>query len=210
MISAPAADRNKEPILQVLTEVLGDKATCPLRALEIASGSGQHVAHFAAAFPSITWTPSDVDRRYFSSIAAYSASLPNVTEALFIDITSAVENWPDEVKGTKYDLIYCANMIHISPFETTVGLFNSSGLLLKSPSKGEGDGLLITYGPYAECGLLEPESNVRFDEGLRAQNPQWGVRDIDDLVNIAKENGIRLVKRFDMPANNKTLVWQKE
>ncbi len=95
-------------------------------------------------------------------------------------------------------------MIHISPFETTVGLFNAAGKLLKK------SGLLITYGPYAECGVLEPESNINFDESLRAQNPQWGVRDIEDLIQIATENGLKLLKRYDMPANNKTLVWKKE
>jgi len=208
MISAPAAERNKEPILNVLKEILAEKCSRPMKALEIASGTGQHITHFAKNFPSIHWKPSDVDKRYFASITAYKEAegLTNVAEPVFIDITSATEDWPEGVKNNEeFDFIYCANMIHISPFETTVGLFNAAGKLLKKSS-----GLLITYGPYAENGNLEPDSNVTFDEGLRAQNPQWGVRDIEDLINIAAENGIKLLKRYEMPANNKTLVWSKE
>jgi hypothetical protein len=124
------------------------------------------VSHFAKFFRNIDWTPSDVDKRYFESINAFikNESLENVQEPQFIDITTDPEDWLEPVKSTKFDIIYCANMMHISPFPCTVGLYYAAGKVLK-PSTG----LLITYGPYAEGGNLEPESNVRFDEGLRNQ-----------------------------------------
>jgi len=165
------------------------------------------VSYFAKFFKNVTWIPSEADKRYFDSINGYVAAdaLPNVREPEFIDITTDPEDWPESIKSKQFDVIYCANMIHISPFPCTVGLFYAAGKVLK-PSTG----YLITYGPYAEGGNLEPESNVRFDESLRNQNHEWGIRDIDDLQNLGEGNGLKLIKRFDMPANNKTLIFQRQ
>lgn len=167
--------------------------------------TGQHVAHFAKYFTNFIWQPSDWDTKYFKSISSYAALLPknNVLDPVQIDISAPIEAWPENLTSQPYDVIYCSNLIHISPFPCTVGLFVSAGKLLKP-----GTGMLITYGPYAEGGILIPESNVRFDEGLRMQNPEWGVRDIEDLQRMAEENGLSFVNKVEMPANNKMLFFR--
>jgi hypothetical protein len=114
-----------------------------------------------------------------------------------------VSQWPVD-KQTKLDLIICSNVIHISPWNCTLGLFEGSSALLK-----DGTGLLITYGPYAVDGILTPESNVNFDISLRSQNPEWGVRDIRDLKQLAQKNKMTFVSMHEMPANNKLLVFRK-
>lgn len=142
----------------------------------------------------------------FKSISSYAALLPNnnVLDPVQIDVSLPTESWPENITAVKYDVIYCSNLIHISPYACTTGLFSSAGKILKP-----GSGILITYGPYAENGILTPESNFRFDEGLRMQNPQWGVRDIVDLLKLAEENGLKYVKKIEMPANNKMLFFTR-
>ena len=205
MLNFPAALRNREPILNVLKSTL-----LPLlenndsyNILEIASGSGDHVEYFAQHFPQITWQPTDIDPSYLTSIKEHikSAELTNVRQPLSMDISQDFSSW--EGHTGSYDAIYCANLIHISPFTCTVGLFSNAGRLLKS------GGLLITYGPYAFDGVLTPESNVAFDQSLKSRNKEWGVRDVAELKIIASKNNIKLIKIHDMPANNKTLIWQK-
>ena len=204
MIRAPAAERNKEPILNVLRALLNpDRA---LKALEIASGTGQHVAHFAKHFDNITWTPTDVDTSSFSSILKHveHENLSNVNPPVYLDVSKPIEEWPENIKSSQYDLILCSNMIHITPWICTLGLFSAVTKLL-NPTSGQ----LITYGPYAIDGVLTPESNVRFDEGLKRSNPEWGVRDIRDLEKLAAAGDLKLIKIFEMPANNKMLLFRK-
>ena len=197
----PAADRNKDPILSVLQRYIRRGAGQIL--LEISSGSGQHVAHFAPYFPQVMFYPSEIEPHLLESISAHAHGLMNVAQPIHINIKTDYRNWTGGFKENSIDYIYNANMIHISPFECTEGLFKNSGQLLKN------NGILFTYGPYAFNGVLSPESNVRFDQNLKSQNPEWGVRDVEDLKKLATNSGIQLREIIDMPANNKTLIWQK-
>ncbi|XP_012258056.1 methyltransferase-like 26 [Athalia rosae] len=199
----PAADRNKEPILSVLRQYICSGPNQNL--LEISSGTGQHVAHFAAYFPQVTFYPSEVDSRLLESISNYTKSFANVKPPFLIDISTDYSNWGDTVfEESNFDYIYNCNMVHISPFPCSIGLFKNTGKLLKK------NGILFTYGPYMIDGKISPESNVSFNESLKTQNPEWGLRDVRDLEKLAHENGIYLMKIIDMPANNKTIIWRKE
>lgn len=203
MRRAPAAERNKEPILEKLKEILPASASY---ILEIASGTGQHVAHFAKSFKGVTWQPTEYDTSSIPSIQAFinQEKLDNVRPPLVLDVTKPVDEWPKEIpRNGSLDGIYCANMIHISPWACSVGLFRSAGILLNS------NGLLITYGPYAVDGVLTPESNVQFNQGLRNQNPEWGVRDVKDLIQLAEANHLKFEHLYEMPANNKILIFKK-
>ncbi|XP_015596610.1 methyltransferase-like 26 isoform X2 [Cephus cinctus] len=198
----PAADRNKEPILSVLRQYIRRGSNQSF--LEIASGSGQHVAYFAPHFPQVTFYPSEYDVKLLESISAHSNGMPNIEPPIKIDITKELYTWGNGTfKENSFDYIYNANMMHIMPYAGTIGLFENSGKLLKS------DGLLFTYGPYAINGKITPESNVNFDKTLKMQDPEWGLRDVKQLEKLAKENGIQLVEMVDMPANNKTIIWKK-
>ncbi|XP_060822917.1 methyltransferase-like 26 [Bombus pascuorum] len=202
MLIYPAAERNKNPILSVLQKYIqhGPDKTF----LEIASGSGQHIAHFATRFPQISFYPSEYESRLFESIAAHTNGLINVKDPLKIDITTDFHTWGNNIfKEANIDYIYNANMIHISPYQCCVGLFNNAGKLLKD------DGILFTYGPYAIDGKITPESNVNFNKSLKLQDSNWGLRDINDLKALAEKNGIKLINVIDMPANNKTIIWKK-
>ncbi|XP_043262570.1 methyltransferase-like 26 isoform X2 [Colletes gigas] len=198
----PAADRNKDPILSVLQKYIQRGSNQIF--LEIASGSGQHIAHFAPHFPDITFYPSEYERRLLESIAMYAHGLININHALKIDITTNFLTWGNGIfKESSIDYIYNANMMHISPYQCTIGLFQNAGKLLKN------NGYLFTYGPYAVDGKITPESNINFDKSLKLQDPSWGLRDIKDLKELAQENGIQLIDIVDMPANNKTIIWKK-
>ncbi|XP_066603874.1 methyltransferase-like 26 [Prorops nasuta] len=198
----PAADRNKDPILSVLRQYINPASNQTL--LEIASGSGQHVAHFAKNFPQITFYPSEYESRLLDSIAAHVHGLANVREPLKIDITTDYTTWTNGCfKANSFDYVYNANMMHISHYECTIGLFKNVGKLLKQ------NGILFTYGPYAINGTISPESNINFHKSLKSQDASWGLRDVADLQKLAKENNIDMIKMFDMPANNKTIIWKK-
>ena len=199
----PAADRNKEPILQLLRsymcQMMEDR-----RFLEISSGSGQHVAHFAPCFPNTMFYPSELEAHLLDSIEAHTHGMRNVAKPVLVDITTDFSTWPSsEFRAGSFDFMYNANLMHISPWKCSEGLFQNAGKLLKDK------GLLFTYGPYAEDGKLVPDSNVRFDRDLKSRDPEWGIRDIKDLKKLAEANGIELLKMHDMPANNRTLIWQK-
>ena len=198
-----AAERNKEPILSVLRQHITN--TPDQRLLEIASGSGQHIAFFAPNFPNVLFYPSEYNESgLMESISAYTCSLTNVKPPLTIDVRTDGETWGNGFfKENKLDYIYNSNLIHISPFECAIGLFRAAGKVLKP------GGILFTYGPYAVDGKLIPESNVNFDKSLRSQNSEWGVRDIRDLKKLASENFIILDKMVDMPSENKILIWKK-
>lgn len=200
----PAATRNQEPILQVLKRfiIYFDEAECPLF-LEIASGSGQHVAYFAPHFPGVKFQPTDVDENLLGSIAYYAQNCPtkNVKPPIQLDICNKLCNYGFEKNSIDY--MFNANMIHISPYKCTIGLFENAGAYLKS------DALLITYGPYSKDGVLTPESNIQFNASLKARDPSWGIRDITELIKLGEENSLSLIDTIEMPANNKTLIWKK-
>ena len=192
---SPAADRNKQPILDVLRQVLPERGN----ALEIASGTGQHVAWFAAGLPHWTWQPTDAQPGALNSIAAWVSGqgLANVRPPLLLDVMA-----PEWLPGSaQFDLIYCANMLHIAPWETCAALMHGSARHL-APG-----GVLVTYGPYLEGGVPTSAGNLAFDQSLRAQNPAWGIRLREDVEQVAAGAGLRLAARHAMPANNLLLVW---
>ncbi|XP_041958711.1 methyltransferase-like 26 [Alosa sapidissima] len=203
MLCASAAERNKEPIVSVLRDCV--ETSRPLKALEISSGSGQHVVHFAQAFRNVTWQPSDIDAQSVSSIQAYRnhLKLDNVKSPIQLDASQSWENWGG-FDPESLDIVVNINMMHISPLACTKGLFKGAGIILKP------QGLLFTYGPYSVNGVITPQSNVDFDFSLRQRNPEWGLRDVSFLNSLAEENGLFLQKMVDMPANNKCLLFRKE
>lgn len=202
---APSADRNKDPILKILQKHLPglDKKDQQLNCLEIASGTGQHVVHFAQHFPFITFQPSEQSLSSLPSIRAYIADsgLSNVLPPLVIDVTQPVDKW--NLARQEYDLIININMIHISPWACTIALFSRAAQLLAP------NGILVTYGPYAVNGVISPESNVAFDLSLRSRHSEWGLRDVEDLKKVGQDNGFQLEAVEEMPSNNKTLIWRK-
>lgn len=198
----PAAERNKDPILSVLKRYIQRGTNQSF--LEISSGSGQHVSHFAPHFPHVTFYPSEYEPRLLESIAAHANGYSNIKSPMKIDVTEDFRLWGNGTfKPNSVEYMYNANMMHISPYACTIGLFNNAGKLLKP------DGLLITYGPYAFDGQITPYSNVSFDRSLKSQDPNWGLRDVRDLKKLAGENDIKLIEIVDMPANNKTIIWKK-
>ena len=192
---APSAERNREPILAVLQRVL--PATGAV--LEIASGTGQHAIHFAAAMPHLVWQPSDPDEEARASIAAWTAhsGLANVRAPLALDVRNAP--WGIDAA----DAIVCINMIHISPWESAQALIGGAGRLL-----GTG-GVLYLYGPYRRGGAHTSESNAAFDVQLKSRNPAWGVRDMEEVVALADAAGFDADEPVAMPANNFSLVFRK-
>lgn len=194
---APAAERNREPILGVLRRLLPARGTV----LEIASGTGQHVAHFAAALPDLVFQPSDRSDRDFASIVAWCADAGpgNVRAPILLDVTA--DPWPAAV-GTP-DAIFCANMIHIAPWEACLGLLRGAGAHL-APG-----GVLVTYGPYKVGGAHTSPTNEAFDRDLRARDPRWGVRDLDEVARVAAAHGLELEEHVAMPANNLSVVFRR-
>jgi hypothetical protein len=191
--NAPSTLRNREPILDVLREVL--PATGAV--LEVASGTGQHVAFFAEALPGLTFQPSDPDAEARASVAAWCASLPNVRPPLALDVTA--ERWG----GTPADAVLCINMIHIAPWTACEGLMRGAAHLLPP------GGVLVLYGPYRLGGRHTAPSNAAFDRSLRLQNPAWGVRDLEAVVAEAARRGLSLERRVEMPANNQSIVLRR-
>lgn len=191
------AERNKQPILEVLRTFLPPAG----RALEIASGTGQHVAWFAQHLPHWQWQPTDLTEAYFPSVTKRvgDARLANVQAPLVLDVQA--EAWP--LADARYELIYCANMLHIAPWACCAGLMQGTARHL-----AEG-GHLATYGPYLEDEVPTGEGNLAFDQSLRAHNPQWGLRRREDVQAQAARAGLTLSARHAMPANNLLLVWQR-
>lgn len=175
--------------------------------MEISSGTGQHVTHFAQYFTQWEWQPSEFDESKISSIKSYieEEKLSNIKQPVFIDASTDSSTWNDgKFQKDSIDLMININMIHISPLKCTEGLLNAASNLLKS------DGKLITYGPYAIDGVLSPESNVNFDLSLKSRNPEWSVRDVSLLRKFCLENSLTLERMVDMPSNNKCLIFAKK
>ena len=193
---SPASERNKDPILAVLRTVVPASG----HALELSAGSGQHSVHFAAALPGLVWQPTDIDPTAIASVAAHreDAGLPNLLAPRVLDVTDADWGLPQPM-----DLITSINMIHISPWAASEGLFAGAGRHL-APG-----GALVTYGPYNVDGAFTAESNARFDASLRARNAAWGIRDLDDLLALATAAGLTREALIPMPANNFTVVYRK-
>jgi len=193
---SPAAQRNREPIADVLADVLPERGIV----LEMASGTGEHVVHFAKRFAHLDWYPSDPDAEARASIAAHvaQAGLANVMPPLALD--AAASEWPLDAA----DAILCINMVHISPWQATEGLFAGAARLLPPM-----DGPLILYGPYLEREVETAPSNLAFDESLKARDPRWGLRDLADVDALAKRHGFTRTLRVAMPANNLIVVYRK-
>lgn len=192
---APATSRNREVILDVLRGELPAAGIV----LEIAAGTGEHAVFFAAAFPGLLWQPTDPDPDALDSIAAWRrhAGLANLREPLRLDVHEA--SWPIE----RADVIVCINMIHISPWSATGALFTGADRIL-------GDaGLVYLYGPYRIDGVPTAPSNEAFDRQLRAQDPGWGLRDLEAVVAVGREHGFVLEKTVEMPANNLSVVFRR-
>ncbi|MFN3945921.1 MAG: DUF938 domain-containing protein [Allosphingosinicella sp.] len=194
--SAPHVARNTGPIIDVLRGILPDEGLV----LEIASGSGEHALAFARAFPHLLWQPSDADPVALRSIDAWRGAedLPNLLAPVPLD--AVAEGWLVE----RADAILCINMIHISPWAATVGLMRGAGRLL-----GRGCPLYL-YGAYRRDGVETAPSNEAFDASLRARNPEWGVRRLEEVVAEAERHGLRLDAVLEMPANNLSVVLRRD
>jgi hypothetical protein len=212
---APAVARNREQILNVLRDVLPSRGLV----LEIASGSGEHAVHFARGMPQLTWQPSDPAAEARASIAAWreAEGLANLLAPLELD--AAAESWPIHqadalvcinmdasscypAKSAFYDACVCINMVHISEWVATVGLFRGCAKLL---AKGAP---LVLYGPYIEDDVQTATSNLEFDRSLKERNPVWGLRNLADVDQLAAECGFSRAERIEMPANNLILVYR--
>jgi SAM-dependent methyltransferase len=190
-----SAERNRGPILKVLERVLPKTGLV----LEVASGTGQHVVHFAKALRGLTWQPTDRDAACRRSISAWLATeeLANVRRPLDLDVCELPWRVPT------LDAIVCLNLIHIAPWSVAKALFAGAGLALRET------GLLYLYGPYSVQGRHTAPSNAAFDSALRAENPDWGVRDLKEVESLATDQGFDLAETIEMPANNLSVLFRK-
>ncbi|OAN57881.1 DUF938 domain-containing protein [Sphingobium sp. TCM1] len=191
---APATERNRDAILGVLRDQLPSSGLV----LEVASGSGEHAVHFAVAFPDLDWQPTDPDPAALASIAAWRAEarLPNLRAPLRLDTTG---DWPI----AQADAILCINMVHISPWTATVGLLERAGAALPR------GGLLYLYGPYLRDGVETAPGNRAFDASLKARDPRWGLRRLEDVIVAAEAEGLAFDRLVEMPANNLSLLFRR-
>ena len=192
---APATERNREPIAEVLRDVLPARGTV----LEVASGTGEHGVYFAEQFPDLRWQPSDPDPDALASILAWrqDATLPNLLEPVLLDASAA--EWPI----ASADAILCINMVHISPWAATLGLMAGAQQLLGSGAP------LVLYGPYRRAEVATAPSNEAFDASLKERDPRWGLRALEDVSAEAEARGLRFERLIDMPANNLTIVFRR-
>ncbi len=193
---APSAERNKGPIADVLARVLPSSGLV----LEIGSGTGQHVAHFAKTFPELAWQPSDADTTYRESVSRWieAENLSNVRAPLQLD----VHDRPWAIAAA--DAIVCINVLHVSPWSAAIALFKGARDIVGS------HGAVVLYGPYRRGGHHTAPSNERFDASLRAHDPRWGVRDLDDVTAVAERAGFVRADIVEMPANNLCVVFRRE
>ena len=193
---APATERNRGPILEVLRGRLPAEGLV----LEIASGTGEHVVHFAAALPQLAFQPSDPDPDNRASIVAWIGHSGVANVRAPIDLDAAAARWTIDPRPAA---ILCINMVHISPWTATLGLMRNAGVALPS------GGTLYLYGAFKRGGVHTAPSNVAFDEGLRARNPEWGVRDLEAVIEVAATAGLVLADTIEMPANNLSIVLRR-
>ena len=193
--SAPHVARNAEPIAEVLRDILPERGLV----LELASGTGEHILHFAGAFPRLLWQPSDPEPAALRSIEAWRADsgLFNLLPAVSLDARAA--EWP----VAEADALLCINMIHISPWSATAGLMRGAGRLLAAGAP------LYLYGPYRRDGVETAPSNEAFDESLRDRDPEWGLRELEAVAAEAEPHGLVLDRVVEMPANNISAIFRK-
>lgn len=196
---APATQRNREPILGILSEILRPGSNV----LEVASGTGEHAVYFASKLESCRWTPSDTNPVSRESIIAWRNASPidNLDLPLSIDVTQ--NNWQQQVIERDIDAIVNINMIHISPWQACLGLMEGGGQILPS------GGILYLYGPYKRHGEHTAPSNASFDRSLRDRDSRWGVRDLEAVVAAAAESNLRLEQVIEMPANNLSVIFSR-
>jgi len=195
-LHSAAAERNRVPLLAELQRLLPAQG----QALEIASGSGQHAAHFAAALPGWRWQPTEADARSAASIDAWCQGLANVAAPLALDVLAPT--WTGAPASV--DAIFCANLLHISPWATTAALVQGAARHLSAT------GLLLVYGPFIEDGVPTAPSNLAFDVDLRSRDAAWGLRRLPDVLQQASAAGLCLQERVAMPANNLLLVLSRQ
>jgi SAM-dependent methyltransferase len=200
-LDAPAFHRNHEAIWQAIAGFLDGKAGS---VLEIGSGTGQHAAAFARQAPHLIWWPSDVRPSHLTSIAAWwrEAGLANLRAPQRIDLMEPDWSWTGDPGEGSPTAILCFNVLHISAWRVAQNLFAGAGRMLPR------GGYLLLYGPYKRGGIHTAPSNAAFDESLRARDPDWGVRDVDDVTALAQASGLSLVKLTEMPANNLVLAFE--
>lgn len=191
--SAPHVARNVGPIIEVLKGVLPGNGLV----LEVASGTGEHALAFARAFPHLLFQPTDADPVALRSVEAWRTAegAPNLLAP--VPLNASADQWPLE----RADAILCINMIHISPWEAALGLLKGAGRLLPS------EGVLYLYGPYRQRDVVTAASNEAFDHSLKERNPAWGLRNLEDVTDAAKAEGLRLESVTAMPANNLSVVF---
>jgi len=198
-LDAPAFHRNHAAIWSALSQLLDRTGDV----LEIGSGTGQHVVHFAEQSPTITWWPSDHLDSHLRSIAAWRAlsKLTNLRPPIRLDASERDWRLIEQGLPRQFDAVFCANVIHIAPWAVAEGIFAGAARHLR-PS-----GRLLLYGPFRRDGVHNSPGNVTFDANLRRDNPEWGVRDTADLKKLAESSGLHLAEVVEMPANNATLVF---
>ncbi len=189
----PATLRNRDPILSIIQQHLPENGCI----LETASGTGEHLTYFAQKYPQLQWQPSDKNDELFWAIRTRSKNISNILPPKIIDVTKT----DPRILNQQYDAIFNINMIHISPWQACLGFFSLASRIIKSK------GLIYLYGPYKKQGQHTSSSNEIFDSNLRAQNPAWGVRDMEEVISIADTNGFCIHQIEPMPANNYSLVF---
>jgi len=203
-LNAPTFHRNHIPILVVLRQVLAGRSG---HVVEIGAGSGQHVHAYAEAMPEFIWWPTDISPRHLESIDAWRAhcDAENLMPPVVLDASE--DDWrfgqPGRPPAEDLTAMFSANVIHISPFAVARGIIAAAGRHLGA------DGVLLFYGPFMRDGVHTAESNARFDVSLRAENPDWGVRDMADLGALAADHGLEMCRAVEMPANNFVLVYER-
>jgi len=192
--NAPATERNRDAILDVLAR----EFRAVTSVLEIGSGTGQHAVFFAERFPTLRWQTSDrIENHVAINAWVENAGLDNVLPPLVVDVLEV-----DSVPGD-YDGIFSANTVHIMSFAAVIRMFEFVGRVLSA------EGLFCLYGPFNLNGEFTSASNAAFDRSLKSQDALMGIRDLEALVDLAGQNGMRELRRYTMPANNMLIVWQK-
>jgi len=195
---APATQRNRDPILKVLQQVLPETGTV----LEVASGTGEHAVYFTPQLRPRQWQPSEANPILEESIRAWEEEFPCdvLLPPLTIDVMD--NDWVQELSGLSFSALVAINLIHISPWEACMGLLKGAEQVLPT------DGILYLYGPFKQGGQHTAESNVAFDQSLQQQNPQWGVRNLEEVISLAQKHQFELQKVVAMPANNLSVIFR--